>query len=120
MRSLKRVNNPKYNISTTESSVTGLAFDYANNLYVASSGSKTLSRYTIPSWNDNMVVTPGNAIGTGSNGDLNGDGKTDIADAVTVLNEMALEEPSMKCDVNGDGKVDIADFVTVLNLMAAQ
>ena len=112
--------DPKYNISTTESSVTGLAFDYANNLYVASSGSKTLSRYTIPSWNDNMVVTPGNAIGTGSNGDLNGDGKTDIADAVTVLNEMALEEPSMKCDVNGDGKIDIADFVTVLNLMAAQ
>ena len=54
------------------------------------------------------------------NGDLNGDDKVDIADAVTVLNAMAGDEPDAKYDVNGDGKVDIADFVTVLNIMAAQ
>jgi hypothetical protein len=112
--------DPKFNISTTESSVTGLAFDYANNLYVASSGSKTLSRYTIPAWNDE-VVTPGNAIGTaGLVGDLNGDDKVDIADAVTVLNIMAASEYNEAADVNNDGKVDIADFVTILNIMAAQ
>ena len=56
----------------------------------------------------------------GTSGDLNGDGKVDIADAVTVLNEMALDTPNTKCDVNVDGKVDIADFVTILNMMAAQ
>jgi hypothetical protein len=116
--------DPKYNIATTESSVTGLAFDFAGNLYVASSGSKTLSRYTIPSWTENLAVTPGNAIGTATggdiDGDLNGDGKVDIADAVTVLNIMATGVYNAEADINGDQKVDIADFVTVLNIMAAQ
>ena len=53
-------------------------------------------------------------------GDLNGDGKVDIADAVTVLNIMAAGEYKADADLNHDQKVDIADFVTVLNIMAAQ
>ena len=53
-------------------------------------------------------------------GDLNGDEKVDIADAVTVLNIMAGGQYNKAADLNGDGKVDIADFVTVLNIMAAQ
>ena len=53
-------------------------------------------------------------------GDLNGDGKVDIADAVTVLNIMAAGEYKAEADINGDNKVDIADFVTILNIMAAQ
>ena len=56
----------------------------------------------------------------GIKGDLNGDTKVDIADAVTVLNAMAGESPESKYDVNEDGKVDIADFVSILNIMAAQ
>ena len=51
-------------------------------------------------------------------GDLNGDGKVDIADAVTVLNIMASGDDVPEADLNGDGKIDIADFVTVLNIMA--
>ena len=53
-------------------------------------------------------------------GDLNKDGKVDIADAVTVLNIMAAGNFVAEADLNGDQKVDIADFVTVLNIMAAQ
>ena len=53
-----------------------------------------------------------------NNGDLNGDGKIDIADAVTVLKAMAENPEDQTYDVNGDGKVDIADFVTILKLMA--
>ena len=53
-------------------------------------------------------------------GDLNGDDKVDIADAVTVLNIMAAGEYNADADLNGDQKIDIADFVTVLNIMAAQ
>ena len=52
-------------------------------------------------------------------GDLNGDGKIDIADAVTVLNVMAEGVYSEEADLNNDSKIDIADFVTVLNIMAA-
>ena len=53
-------------------------------------------------------------------GDLNGDGKVDIADAVTVLNIMAAGTYVKEADVNNDQKIDIADFVTILNIMAAQ
>ena len=53
-------------------------------------------------------------------GDLNGDEKVDIADAVTVLNVMAEGSDSPDADLNGDEKVDIADFVTVLNIMAGE
>ena len=112
--------DPKYNISTTETNITGLAFDFAGNLYAASSASKTLSRYTIPSWNENKAVTPGTFAEAGIKGDLNGDGKVDIADAVTVLNIMAAGEYNASADINGDQKVDIADFVSILNIMAAQ
>ena len=52
-------------------------------------------------------------------GDLNGDNKVDIADAVSVLNTMAEDPTDLKADVNGDGKVDIADFVAILNIMAS-
>jgi len=56
----------------------------------------------------------------GLEGDLNKDGKVDIADAVTVLNIMATGDYIAEADLNKDGKIDIADFVTVLNIMAAQ
>ena len=61
-----------------------------------------------------------NEGGNSITGDLNGDNKVDIADAVTVLNIMAASEYNEAADVNNDTKVDIADFVTILNIMAAQ
>jgi hypothetical protein len=53
-------------------------------------------------------------------GDLNVDGKVDIADVVCVLDVMAVSGYDSKTDLNGDGKVDIADVVAVLDLMAKQ
>ena len=55
-----------------------------------------------------------------SEGDLNGDFKIDIADAVSVLNIMAASEFNEAADLNQDQKIDIADFVTILNIMAGQ
>ena len=112
--------DPKYNISVSEGNITGLAFDYANNLYAASSSTKTLSRYAIPSWHEGAVVTPGNGITLGLIGDVNGDGDVTIADGVAVLNAMAGQEVPGDADVNGDGSITIADFVAVLNIMAGQ
>ena len=66
-----------------------------------------------------MQAEGGKAL-NGEDGDLNGDGKVDIADAVTVLNIMAADQYVAEADLNGDQKIDIADFVTVLNIMAAQ
>ena len=109
--------NPKFNVAVRESSIASFAFDWANNLYVASGGTETFSRYTVPGMNK-VVVTPGNGIGI--RGDVNLDSKVDIADAVTVLNAMAGEQVAGNADVNGDQKVDIADFVTVLNIMAGE
>jgi hypothetical protein len=57
---------------------------------------------------------------SGKVADLNGDGKIDIADAVAILNIMAISEYTADADLNHDQKVDIADFVAVLNIMAAQ
>ena len=48
----------KYNFNVAETQITGMAFDYANNLYITSSASKTLNSYAIPSWTDNKTVTP--------------------------------------------------------------
>ena len=66
------------------------------------------------------VTITQNIEGAGVTGDLNGDQKVDIADAVTVLNIMAAGEYNAAADINGDQKVDIADFVSILNIMAAQ
>ncbi|MBO7067927.1 MAG: hypothetical protein J6W52_04535 [Bacteroidaceae bacterium] len=60
---------PVMTINVDETRITALAFDYANNLYVASAGSETFSRYAIPSWNGNKTVTPapeGFTVGTES------------------------------------------------------
>ena len=64
-----------------------------------------------------IVITAGRPVITG---DLNGDVKVDIADAVTVLNIMAAGEYKEASDINHDQKIDIADFVSILNIMAAQ
>ncbi len=56
----------------------------------------------------------------GKEGDLNGDEQVDIADAVAVLEVMAIDEYSVAADLNKDGKVDIADFVYVLEIMSQQ
>ena len=114
--------NPKFNISTSENNITGLAFDYANNMYVASSGTKTLSRYVIPFPKDDIpaITTPGNGIGLGVQGDVNNDGKVDVADAQFVLINVADGGTNLNCDVNGDGKVDVADVQTILIIVADQ
>ena len=53
-------------------------------------------------------------------GDLNNDGKVDIADGVCVLESMAKDKYEELIDFNDDRKVDIADFVAILEIMAKQ
>lgn len=53
-------------------------------------------------------------------GDMNYDGKVDIADGVIILNIMAADKYEEFADVNHDHVVDIADFVTILNIITEQ
>ena len=110
---------PKNTINVGESRITALAFDYADNLYVASASTETFSRYTIPTDNK-VVVTPGNGIKLGITGDVNNDGTIDIADVVEVLSVMAGGTAPGNADVNNDGAIDIADVVEVLYIMSQQ
>ena len=67
-----------------------------------------------------IAVTYKTTGSAGIEGDLNGDGNVDIADAVTVLDFMASGDYNAAVDLNGDKKIDIADFVIVLDIMAKQ
>jgi len=66
------------------------------------------------------TIEQGEAPQPGVTGDLNGDEKVDIKDAVIVLNIMAADGYNVAADLNKDGKVNVSDFVIVLNIMAAQ
>ena len=90
-----------------------------NTLQVEAAKAKgwTPKHFDFETWE--WVEYPGSEP-SGKKGDLNGDSKIDIADAVSVLDLMAEGKDDPAADLNGDGKVDIADFVSVLDLMAAQ
>ena len=49
---------PKFKVSTQESRITCLAFDYAGNLFAGSPSTETVNRYVIPSWTNNVTTTP--------------------------------------------------------------
>ena len=53
-------------------------------------------------------------------GDVNGDGKVDIADAQFILIEIADGKNNPVSDFNGDGKVDVADVQALLIFIADQ
>ena len=57
-------------------------------------------------------------------GDVNADGRVDVADIATIIDVMAgrgAESPTaLLADVNADGKVDVADIGTVISIMAGE
>ena len=52
-------------------------------------------------------------------GDVNADGKVDVADIASIIDVMASNGQSPSADVNNDGRVDVADIATVIDIMAA-
>ena len=98
----------------------GTAFDYVT----ANTTLKGLSPYFVTTLPEGLrlpsIVLPEIPKVLVKAGDLNGDGETDIADAVSILNLMADGTFNNLADINGDGIVDIADFVSILNMMAEQ
>lgn len=57
-------------------------------------------------------------------GDINGDGKTDIADVTALVNIILGRQPAAgtaydtaTTDINGDGKTDVADITALINII---
>lgn len=53
---------------------------------------------------------------SGPKGDVNGDGKVSVADAVVVINMFLQSVYEAKGDLNKDGKITVADAVVAINL----
>ena len=51
-------------------------------------------------------------------GDVNGDGKVNVADISAIIDVMAGTLTYDKADVNGDGEVNVADISNVIDIMA--
>lgn len=54
-------------------------------------------------------------------GDVNGDGKIDLSDPVSILMAVLLQGPPLMCpiaaDANDDGKLDLADAISLLGFL---
>lgn len=51
-------------------------------------------------------------------GDVNVDGKRDVADIAAVITYMAADKYDKRADVNGDGVVDVADIATLITIIS--
>lgn len=51
-------------------------------------------------------------------GDVNGDGKRDVADIAAIITIMAESRYTTKADVNSDGVVDVADIATLISIIS--
>ena len=112
-------------ITLNQSPVQGLTdLNAGDNLQLAVSGLPRAGSYVyrvrgvqagIQSAESNVIAV---VMGQGITGDVNADGKVDIADVNAVINVMlGKAAPTNAADVTGDGQVDIADVNYLINLM---
>jgi hypothetical protein len=52
-------------------------------------------------------------------GDVNGDGRVDVADIANIIDIMAKGTNNPQADVNKDGTVDVADIAAIIDIMAS-
>lgn len=75
---------------------------------------------TSPDDPDNSLGYQEEVEGQGILGDVDGDGKVTMGDAITVMNvylaQSEEEAPNMKYDIDSDGKITMGDAIYVLNL----
>ena len=72
---------------------------------------------------EKFEIKPGTAAPLFRRGDVNDDGKIDIADAISLLGHLFGGQPAPGCpdaaDSNDDGQLNIADAITVLSYLFA-
>lgn len=112
--------NPVATVNVEEGQISGLAFDFAGNLYAASYDSETLSRYTVPYPEAKKLTIPAAApfkVGKSKIGDVNSDGIVDGSDIVTLVNVVINGGNGRIYDLNSSGTVDGQDIVILVNLV---
>lgn len=119
---LKRVQSPFVTIPAGGKATINFQGEFAGKVgtqyKIALRNPNNLSAYYL--WSDwhYFTVIPQQA---GVTGDVNGDGKVDIADINSVINIiLELDAKTGKADVNGDGNVDVADINVIIDIMLAQ
>lgn len=116
----------KYTIATGMGSESfGLAFDVADNIYLAAAATG-MAAWALPKqYNSHETAAPSTMTldgkPAGVRGDINGDGKVDVVDVNTVINiilgKTSDDRLRAASDVTGDGTVDVADVNTVINII---
>lgn len=81
-------------------------------LYVPKASLEAYS--TAPDWMNFNTIVPIEDVG-----DINGDGKINIADVTALINILlgAETERTPYCDVNLDGKISILDVTALINIL---
>ena len=115
----------RYSIATGMGSESfGLAFDVADNIYLAATGAG-MGAWALPKANNAhesaAPVAMTLAGKPGVEGDVTGDGMVDIADVNAVINAMlgkdVVAQIIGRADLTGDGTIDISDVNRAVNLM---
>ena len=101
----------------------GLAFDYANNIYLANN-SDGVAEFTLPTAsNSRITVAPKSQYLQGGSasvyGDVNKDGTVTASDITEIYNVLLGNDSPyyFNADVNGDGAVTAADVTTVYSII---
>ena len=101
----------------------GLAFDYANNIYLANDADG-VAEFTLPTANNSRItVAPKSQYLKGGTaavyGDVNGDGNVTAAD-ITALYDFLLTNDTTNLingDVDGDGNITAGDITKVYDVL---
>lgn len=115
----------KYTITpTTGGESFGLAFDVADNVYLATPGG--LAAWALPKDSNAVETSAPSAMTldgkvTGLRGDVNCDNKVDVSDVNAIVNIMlgkaqASDYPG-EANLNGDTTIDVSDLNIVINIM---
>ncbi|MBR5030790.1 MAG: N-acetylmuramoyl-L-alanine amidase [Muribaculaceae bacterium] len=101
----------------------GLAFDYANNLYLANGGGDGVAEFALPTAdNSRTTVAPKSQYlkgAAGVYGDVNGDGVVSSVDVTAIYNYLLNGDTTFlsTSDVDGDGVVTSVDITIIYNIL---